>query len=201
MGTKKKDKKHKRHHEQAEEAAQSWAQEEGAPETAPRVAPDSKPPVTAAQGVSSAQGVNPAGLAMRLNSVSLRLLRRLHQEDGESGMTGERLSALSVLVYGGPRTLGKLAEAEGVAPPTMTRLVAAMERIGLVERTRHESDGRSIVVRATPRGEEMLLNARRQRIGVLSRALATLPDEDAATLSSATEILEQLLEERLTHDS
>src|SRR4029077_14684122 len=65
-------------------------------------------------------------LAARFHSASLHLLRRLAQEDRALGISAPRLSALSVLVFGGPRTIGALASAEGVTPPTMTRLVAGM---------------------------------------------------------------------------
>ena len=85
--------------------------------------------------------VDASAVATRLNSAAIHLLRRLHREDAALGLSSTRLSALSVLVLGGPRTLGQLADAEGVTAPSMTRLVTAMEADGLVERTR-SGDGR-----------------------------------------------------------
>ena len=73
-------------------------------------------------------------LAARVHSAALHLLRRLAQEDRATGVSAPRLSALSVLVFGGPRTIGALAAIEGVTPPTMTRLVAAMTADGLSSR-------------------------------------------------------------------
>ena len=73
-------------------------------------------------------------LAARIHAAALHLLRRLAQEDRATGVSAPRLSALSVLVFGGPRTIGSLAAVEGVTPPTMTRLIAAMVSDGLVER-------------------------------------------------------------------
>ena len=79
-------------------------------------------------------------LAARIHSAALHLLRRLAQEDRATGVSPARLSALSVLVFGGPRTIGALAAAEGVTPPTMTRLVAALVGDGLVERLEEPGD-------------------------------------------------------------
>src|SRR5512134_1777173 len=73
--------------------------------------------------------------ADRLHSAAIQLLRRLRREDNRWGLSAPRLSALSVLVFGGrPLTLGELANAEQVRPPTMTRLVSALESQGLVSR-------------------------------------------------------------------
>ncbi|MEX2326023.1 MAG: MarR family transcriptional regulator, partial [Gemmatimonadaceae bacterium] len=75
-----------------------------------------------------------AAVADRLHSAAIHLLRRLRKQDDRSGITAARLSALSVVVFAGPVTMGQLALAEQVTAPTMTRLVAAMERDGLVAR-------------------------------------------------------------------
>src|SRR5947208_12142640 len=72
--------------------------------------------------------------ADRLHSAAIHLLRRLRVGDRESGIGPAQLSALSVLVFGGPRSLGELADAEQVRPPTMSRIVSGLERAGLVKR-------------------------------------------------------------------
>src|SRR5690349_775969 len=81
-------------------------------------------------------------LAPRLHSAVLHLLRRLAREDRASGQSPARLSALSVLVFGGPRAIGRLARDEGVSAPTTTRLVAGLEADGLVTRTTDPADRR-----------------------------------------------------------
>src|SRR6266850_1938157 len=81
--------------------------------------------------------------ADRLHSAAIHLLRRLRVRDRESGVGPAQLSALSVLVFGGPRSLGELADAEQVRPPTMSRIVAGLERAGLVKRRKTE-DGRRV---------------------------------------------------------
>lgn len=109
------------------------------------------------------------------------------------GLSSTRLSALNVLVFGGPRTLGQLADAEDVTAPSMTRLVTAMEADGLVERTRSATDGRLTIVTATPKGTELLHRDRDQRIAALATLVRELPADDQRCLEDATGILEALL--------
>ena len=99
--------------------------------------------------MSSPQTVD---LADRLHSAAIHLLRRVRRVDEETGLTAARLSALSVLVFGGQVTLSELAAAEQVSAPTMSKLVRGLERDGLVEREANERDGRSVVLRATDEG-------------------------------------------------
>ena len=131
--------------------------------------------------------------ADRLHSAAIHLLRRLRREDEESGLTAPRLSALSVVVYGGPLTLSALADAEQVRAPTITRLVAALEGAGLVTREPDPSDGRAALVRATSAGERLLVDARARRLRALSSEMEDLPPEDLATLTRAADILEHLV--------
>lgn len=137
--------------------------------------------------------VDVARVATRLNTAAVHLLRRLHKEDASRGVSSTRMSALSVLVLGGPRTLGQLADAEGVTAPSMTRLVTAMETDGLVERTRTADDGRLVIIRATDAGAQLLHRGRDQRVDVLAGMLRDLPDTDQRTLDAASAILEDLV--------
>src|SRR6266480_6205271 len=94
--------------------------------------------------------------ADRFHSAAIHALRHVRREDPASGLSAARLSALSVLVFGGPRTLGELAAAERVRPPTMTNIVRGLEDAGLVRREGDPSDGRVARVRATAKGERIL---------------------------------------------
>jgi DNA-binding MarR family transcriptional regulator len=132
------------------------------------------------------------GLANQLHSAAIHLLRRLRTVDTASGLTAPRLSALSVIVFGGPLTLGALAAAEQVRPPTMTRLVSALERDGLVTREPDPRDGRQVLLRATPAGRQLLEEGRSRRTSSLARRLAALPPDDLAQLKKAAALLEQL---------
>src|SRR4029453_19459180 len=101
--------------------------------------------------------------ADRLHSAAIPLLRRLRREDSKSGLSAPRLSALSVIVFGGPLTLGELANAEQVRPPTMTRLVSALEDAGLVARVADPEDKRLTRIRATAKGRALLFPGRAPR--------------------------------------
>ena len=131
-------------------------------------------------------------VAARLHSAAIQLLRRLRREDDALGLTAPRLSVLSVLVFAGPRTLGELATAEQVRPPTMTRLVAALERKGLLRRMADSSDGRIVRVAATPKGKSLLLRGRGKRVSALSRELSVLSTDELRTLEAAVALLERI---------
>jgi DNA-binding MarR family transcriptional regulator len=135
------------------------------------------------------------GVADHLHSAAIHLLRRLHKQDEASGIGPARLSALSVLVFGGPMTLGQLAVAERVRPPTMSRVVAGLKSSGLVETVRDPQDKRRITIRASARGTRILRQARKRRLKSLSRQLRSLSREEIRRLREAVEILEGLLRE------
>jgi DNA-binding MarR family transcriptional regulator len=130
--------------------------------------------------------------ADRLHSAAIHLLRRLRREDDASGLAAPKLSALSVVVHAGPLTLGALAAAEQVRPPTMTRIVAALEAEGLVTREADAHDGRIAHVRATARGARVLEQGRARRVAALSKALSELSASERATLDQAVGIMERL---------
>ena len=132
--------------------------------------------------------------ADRLHSAAIHLLRRLRQQDVTSGVGPAQLSALSVLVFAGPKTLGALAAAEHVKPPTMSRIVAGLERRRLVEVTRDPRDTRRMHIRCTAKGTRLLQQARRRRIESLASHLNTLTSGNLAKLNQAVEILKALLE-------
>jgi DNA-binding MarR family transcriptional regulator len=136
---------------------------------------------------------NAAAIADRLHSAAIHLLRRVRKEDTASGEGPARLSALSVLVFGGPMTLGQLAAAEQVRPPTMTRIVAGLERGGFARRVADPADARRIRIYPTPKGTRLLQQARQRRIKYLAHRLEALAQEDLALLHAATAILENVL--------
>lgn len=131
-------------------------------------------------------------VADRLHSAAIHLLRRLRVRDLASGIGPAQLSALSVLVFGGPRSLGELAEAEQVRPPTMSRIVSGLESEGLVRR--HQTvDKRRVRLEATVRGIKILQAGRKRRVESLARALQSLSEDEARLLAQLTGLLEQLL--------
>jgi DNA-binding MarR family transcriptional regulator len=132
-------------------------------------------------------------LADRLHSAAIHLLRRLRREDARTGLSGPRLSALSVVVFAGPLTLGELAAAEQVKPPTMTRLVRALEARGLVTREPDERDGRVVRLRATAKGRTLMAEGRARRVRALAEGLRTLDAAEVAALGGAVEVIERVV--------
>jgi DNA-binding MarR family transcriptional regulator len=132
-------------------------------------------------------------VADRLHSAAIHLLRRLRVEDEALGISAPRLSALSVLVFAGPRRVGELAEAEQVEPPTMTRLVDGMERDGYVARRPDPQDRRAVIVRATAKGVRALRKGRAQRVEALAAGLRSLSQGDLTALSRAIDVLERVV--------
>ena len=106
-------------------------------------------------------------VADRLHSAAIHLLRRIRKVDEASGLSAARLSALSVLVFGGATTIGGLAHAEQVSAPTISRLVSGLERDGFVVREADEGDARAVRVRATAKGTRVLQEGRRRRVAEL----------------------------------
>jgi DNA-binding MarR family transcriptional regulator len=143
--------------------------------------------------VARGSGDSRAGrVAVAVHAAAIHLLRRLRREDAASGLTAPRLSALSVVVFAGPLTLGALAKAEQVRPPTMTRIVAALVRAGLVWREASPADGRAVLVRATPAGRKLLEEGRDRRTAALERRLASLSPSDLEALERAAFLMEGL---------
>ena len=130
-------------------------------------------------------------LAARLHSSAIRLLRMLRREDETGGLSGPRLSALSVLVFGGPMSLAELAAAEQVRPPTMSRLVDALVEAELATRTPRPGDRRSVVIEATAAGRRLLEAGRARRVEALARRLDGLADSERRALARGVELLER----------
>jgi DNA-binding MarR family transcriptional regulator len=131
-------------------------------------------------------------IADRLHSAAIHLLRRLRVEDKVMGLSAPRASALSVIVFRGPVTMSRLAEAEQVRPPTITRLVDGLERRGLVRRVSHAEDGRVQMVEATAAGKRLLDKGRTRRVERLMQEIGQLPAEDQQVLARAAELMESL---------
>jgi len=132
------------------------------------------------------------GLADRLHSVAIRLLRRARREDAAMGLPPAQASVLSVLVFGGARTLSALADVEQVKAPTMTRIVDALERAGLAQRQPDADDRRKLSIAATTAGIRLMQQGRSRRVKALAHLLADLDRNERATLDSAIALLGRL---------
>ena len=140
--------------------------------------------------MSDPENATPQRAADLIHSAAIHLLRHVAREDPRSGITAARLSALSVIVYAGPLGLTDLAEAQQVRPPTMTRIVNALDAAGLVEKRRA---GRAVSLSATPAGHELLQRARRRRLAVLTTRLERLSPAEVATVAEAAGLIERAI--------
>jgi DNA-binding MarR family transcriptional regulator len=131
--------------------------------------------------------------ANALHSAALRLLRLARTADATMDLDGPRASALSVLVFGGPVPIGRLAGIEQVSPPAITKTVAALEAAGLAERIRSATDRRVVLVRATRRGVAVLERGRAARVQVIADLLAPVSERDRRTLARAAAVIGRLL--------
>jgi DNA-binding MarR family transcriptional regulator len=134
--------------------------------------------------------------ADRFHSAAIHALRHVRREDPATGVPPAQLSALSVLVFGGPRTIGELATAEQVRPPTMTRIVQGLEAAGLVRRVRDADDGRVHRLHATPKGRRVMQRGRERRVAQLATLLGRLRPEEVTRVREAAELVERVLTQR-----
>jgi len=139
------------------------------------------------------KGEDAEALADRLHSAAIHLLRQLRKEDDASGLSAPRLSALSVVVFGGPLTLGELARAEQVKPPTMTRIVTGLEREGLVKRKGDPHDRRLTHIEATSKGQKVLTAGRARRVKKLATAVSRMEKKELAELRRGVQLLRDVV--------
>jgi DNA-binding MarR family transcriptional regulator len=134
--------------------------------------------------------------ADRFHSAAIHALRHVRRVDPATGLSAARLSALSVLVFGGSRTIGELAAAEQVRPPTMTSIVQALEEGGYLRRDPDLRDARVVRVTATKKGEQVLHEGRRRRVEQLGERLGTLSSREVALIREAADLVDRALAEQ-----
>jgi DNA-binding MarR family transcriptional regulator len=133
-------------------------------------------------------------LADRLHSVAIRLLRIVRVQDAGFGIAPARLSALSVIVLGGPVSLRDLARAEQVQPPTMSRIVDALEAQGLARREVNRQDRRAVVIEATKKGAGILKQGRKRRVKFLASYLSKLTGSELSDIERALQAIQKALQ-------
>lgn len=130
--------------------------------------------------------------AMHLHSAALRLLRAVRVADAETGVSAPKLSALSVLTFGGPMSLSALARAEQVRAPTMSKLVADLEADGLVVKRADKADKRGVRIEATAKGRALMEEGRKKRLALLTKRLTRLSAAERADLHKAADLMLRL---------
>ena len=136
-------------------------------------------------------------LASRLRLAITRTARRLRQTAG-ADLGPSQLAALATIERHGPLAPSERAEREAIKRPTATRVVANLERAGLVARVTDPSDRRSSILTVTGDGRGLLRRLRARKTAYLAQRLADLPADDVAALARAAEVLERMLEEHPT---
>jgi len=132
-------------------------------------------------------------LADRLHSTAIHLLRQVRVQDSATGLAPARLSALSVLVFGGAMSLNELARAEQVRPPTMSRIVDALESEGLIRRTVNQQDRRAVVLEATEKGAAILWQGRKRRVKFLAKHLSGLSEQERKQINDAIKAIQKAM--------
>ena len=128
-----------------------------------------------------------------LHSNAIHLLRHVRTEDSAMGIGPAQASALSVVVFGGPLTLNELAKAEQVRPPTMSRVVEALVKEGLVRRETNRDDRRSVIISPSDKGTRILHEGRNRRERRLIKLLSKLGADEVRCLGKASRILSRIL--------
>jgi DNA-binding MarR family transcriptional regulator len=140
------------------------------------------------------QRPDPEEVADRLHSTAIHLLRLVRVQDAAAGMGPARLSALSVIVFGGPISLNDLAQAEQVRPPTMSRIVDALEAAGLAHRRVDEQDRRAVLIEATTKGTAVLKQGRKRRVKFLAARLARMSTAELSHLERSLRAIQKVLQ-------
>ena len=128
-------------------------------------------------------------LANTLHSLAILVLRQARVADTETGLNPQRLSVLSVLAFGGSKTIGELATIEQVSRPAVSNLVSALEAEGLAFRERLSSDARSVMVHPSTKGLKLLEQARVGRLQIVAKRLASLSAKELDCVDEALKLL------------
>lgn len=133
-------------------------------------------------------------VAERVHKAAIRMLRAARVADADTGLSAPKLSALSVLVFGGTMSLSALAKAEQVTAPTMSKLVADLEAAGLVAKRADKADKRGLRIEVTAKGRALMEKGRQARLALLAARVAQLSRAERAVLDDAAAIMLRLAE-------
>lgn len=132
---------------------------------------------------------DPLEVATKLHAAAIRLLRAVRVADAETGVSAPKLSALSVLTFGGPMSLSGLARAEQVTAPTMSKLVGDLEAEGLVAKRADREDKRGVRIEVTAKGRALMEEGRKRRLALLHKRLSKLTRDERAQLGDAAALM------------
>lgn len=133
-------------------------------------------------------------VATALHRAAIRLLRAVRAADDETGVSAPKLSALSVLTFGGPQSLTGLARAEQVTPATMSKLVSDLQTDGLVAKRVDREDRRGLRIEVTAKGRALMEEGRKRRLALLNKRLSKFTRAERGQLADAAELMRRLAE-------
>ncbi len=133
-----------------------------------------------------------AALASELRVAVMRLARRLRTERPDTGLSLTQIATLGTIDRHGSLTPREIAEHERVQPPSMTRVLAGLEQLGLIVRTPHARDGRQHLVSLTKAAQDLLREDKRRRAAWLAQRLAELTVEERELLAAAAPIIDRI---------
>jgi DNA-binding MarR family transcriptional regulator len=133
-----------------------------------------------------------AELASELRVAVMRLARRLRTERPDTGLSLTQIATLGTIDRHGSLTPREIAEHERVQPPSMTRVLAGLEQLGLIVRTPHSRDGRQHLVSLTKAAQDLLREDKRRREAWLAQRLAELTVEERELLAAAAPIIDRI---------
>ncbi|GEM30387.1 MarR family transcriptional regulator [Nocardia neocaledoniensis] len=134
-------------------------------------------------------------LAGDLSLAVVRLTRHLRGRRADAQISLTQLSALATLARDGAMTPGVLAGKERVQPPSMTRVIASLSDLDLVQRRPHPTDGRQIIVSLSPAGRALIADETHAREAWMTERLASLTPEQIEILDQAVAIMNQIVAE------
>ncbi len=135
-------------------------------------------------------------VATALHRAAIRLLRTVRTADDETGVSAPKLSALSVLVFGGAQSLSSLARAEQVTSATMSKLVSELEALGLVAKRVDREDKRGVRIEVTAKGRALMEEGRKRRLTLLNARIAKLTREERTLLADASALMMRLADDQ-----
>jgi DNA-binding MarR family transcriptional regulator len=122
------------------------------------------------------------------------LLRRVRAATASEELSWTESLVMARLAKDGPATTADLARAEGMKPQSMGTTVAGLEKLGMVARKPHPTDGRQVNIELTAKGAALRKSTKDAKLTWLLQAIAQLDEEQQQTLFAAGAIIKRLAE-------
>jgi DNA-binding MarR family transcriptional regulator len=122
------------------------------------------------------------------------LVRRARAAAASHELSWTETGILKHLANGGPATTADLARTQGMRPQSMRTILATLEKMGMVMRKPHATDGRQVNIELTAKGAAVQKSAGDAKRTWLAQAFAQLNEQEQETLFAAGRIIKRLVE-------